>query len=253
MKGDQSVSSWEVKIPIKGSISLQRELSIDMVEFYIDKGEVLAKTVVDGSPDDVINEAIKRVNRALDEITFKMDAPIRIEKSGIIANRVSETIGKTTEAVLDSMGCMTIKLTHPIGEDTRSDADKRGSNIQDVDKKRTYQKSLSHYRNGLNAESDGNPKAFLDYWASIEVITNKYGEGKYTKDKIYDCFEKCFGERREEEVKKLYKVRKDAAHGLKDVSDPEEIKDMIEKTPRMKDLAKRFLSCWDELQSTKAI
>ncbi|MEA1958013.1 MAG: hypothetical protein U9N01_06630 [Euryarchaeota archaeon] len=125
MGGDRSVSSWEVKSPIKGSISLQRDgLLLDKVGFHLDKDGFLAKTIVKGSPDDIIDKAIECVNRALDKIALELDASIRIEKSGIKANRVSEPIGKTTGEVTDSMAWMTIKLVHPIDEDTLSDAAK---------------------------------------------------------------------------------------------------------------------------------
>ena len=245
MSGDRSVSLWEVKIPIKGLISPQQDgLKMDNVEFHLYKDGCLAKTVLKGSPDDIRDEAIERVNRALDKIAFELDASIRIEKSGIKGKQISKPFGETTGEVLCAWEDITIKLIHPFDEYTLSKAATLGLNIQDNDKKRTFQKSLSHYRNGLNAESDGNPRAFLDFWDSIEVIAGKYGKGKNIKDKIYDCFEKCLGERREDEVKKLYKIRQDAAHGLKDVSDPEEIKVMIEKTPQMKDFARQFLISW---------
>jgi len=206
---------------------------------------VLAKIVVGSTPEDMENEAIKYVNRVLDKIAFETGASIRIEKNGMKAKQVSVPIVNSTGEVLQEMVFFTIKLKRPaIDEDALIEAAKWGSNIQDEDKKLIFQKSLSLYRKGLNAESDGNPGAFLDFWDSIEVIAGKYGKGKNIKDKIYDCFEKCLGERREDELKKLYKIRQDAAHGLKDVSAPAEIKIMIEKTPQMKDLARQFLISW---------
>ncbi len=339
MEGNQSVSLWEVKLPINGLISIEQdEIGMGDVTFHPCKDGFLAKTVVNGSRDDMIrNEAIKRVNKTLDKIAFEIDAPIRIEESGpIITNRVSKHVEKTTGEVIDSTASITIKLIHPIDEETVSKADKLGSNIRD-NAKNTFQRSLSHYRNGLNAEFDRNPKAFLDFCTSIEVIAGHYGEGRCLfswdnvtendseelirylidefgikwvkdaeiikldnddsktirifkdensveiridekagkailitsdfrtrylkaknengklniygnkiKDKIYDCCEKCFGERKEDEVRDLYKIRNSVAHGSKDVSDPEEIKIMIEKTPQIKDLAKRVLNFWSK-------
>ena len=249
MEGNRSVSLWEVKLPINGLISIEQdEMGVGDVTFHPCKDGFLAKTVVNGSRDDMArNEAIKRVNKALDKIAFEIDAPIRIEESRpIITNRVSKHVEKTTGEVIDSTASITIKLIHPIDEETVSKADKLGSNIRDNAKK-TFQRSLSHYRRGLNAEFDRNPKAFLDFWTSIEVIASKYGKKSgNTKDKICDCCEKCFGERKEDEVGELSEIRNSVAHGFKDVSDPEEIKIMIEKTPQIKDLARRFLNFWSK-------
>ncbi|MDD2666288.1 MAG: hypothetical protein PHD13_02485 [Methanocellales archaeon] len=244
MKRDMSVSLWEVKIPIKGLISIQHDGAVvDKVEFHLAEDDLVAKTVVEGSFGNVIAKAIKRVNRALDKIALEGGASIRIETSGIRASQVSNPIGGTSRRLGGSMAQITIKVMHPIDEGTLSKAAKLRSNIRDEDKKRIFEKSLSHYRNGLNAESDGNPRgAFLDFWDSIEVIATKYGQkGGDTKDKICDCFEKYLGERKEKEIKELCKIRQDAAHGLKDTSDPEEVKIMIEKPPQMKDLARQFL------------
>jgi hypothetical protein len=251
-RADRSKISYQVEIPIKGWISIEHDgIGMGNVTFHLDNDVFSAKTDVDveGSIDDIefeamIFEAIKRVNKVLDKIAFETGASIRIEKNGIKAKRISEPIENPTGEILYAMESIVIKLEPPaINEDTLIEAAKLESNLMQS-KYKYFQKSLSHYRNGLNAESDGNPKAFLDYWESIEVITNKYGEGEYTKNKIYDCFEKCCGERNEDEVKELYKIRQDAAHGLNDVSDPAEIKIMIEKTPRIKKLAKLFLSSW---------
>ncbi len=338
MEGNQSVSLWEVKIPINGSISIEQdEMGMGDVTLHPCKDGFLAKTVVNGSRDDMIrNEAMKRVNRALDKIAFETDASIRIVESGpIIANRVSKHVEKTTGEVTDSIAYGTIKLIRPVDEETLSEAAKLGSNIQDTDKKDTFQRSLRHYRNGLNAEVDRNHKAFLDFWTSIEVIAGHYGEGRCLfswdnvtesdsvelirylidefgikwvkdaeiikldnndsktirifkdensveiridekaekaiiitsdfrtrylkaknengklniygnkiKDKICDCCEKCFGERKEDEVKELYEIRVSAAHGSKDLSNPEKVKIIIGETPQMKKLAKQFLSSW---------
>jgi len=337
MSGDRHVSLWEVKIPIKGWISLQQDgIGLDDVTFHLDKDGFLAKTFVEGSQDEMEYEAIKRVNGALDKIAFETGASIRIEKSGKKANRVSEPIGETTGEIMISCAYITIHLKHPIDEDTLIEAAKWGSNLIHNDDYKCFQRSLSHYRNGLNAESDGNPNAFLDFWKSIEVIAEHYSEGrclfswdnvtesdrgkliKYLrdefgikwvknakiikrdnddgktihifkdensveiridkkekkallitstlrtrdlnvkkengelniygnklKDKIYDCFEKCLGERKDDEVNELNKIRgKYAAHGSKNVSDLEEIKVMIEKTPQMKELARECLGAW---------
>jgi len=336
MSGDRHVSLWEVKIPIKGWISIEQDgIGLDDVTFHLDKDGFLAKTFVESSQDEMEYEAIKRVNMALDKIAFKINASIRIEKSGKKADRVSEPVGETTGEVMVSCVDITIHLEHPIDEDTSSKAAKLGSNLLQKDYE-YFQRSLSHYRNGLNAESDGNPNAFLDFWKSIEVIAGHYGEGrclfswdnvtesdseklkKYlidefeikwvknaeiikrdnddgktihifkdenlveiridkkekkallitsnlithdlivkkengelniygnkTKDKICDCFEKCFGERKDDDVNELNKIRGNyVAHGSKNVSDPEEIKVVIEKTPQMKDLAREFLEAW---------
>lgn len=245
------VSLWEVNLPINGLISIEQDkMGMGDVTFHPCKDGFLAKTVVNGSRDDMIrNEAIKRVNKALDKIAFETDASIRIVESGpIIANRVSKHAEKTTGEVTDSIAYGTIKLIRPVDEETLSEAAKLGSNIQDTDKKDTFQRSLRHYRNGLNAEVDRNPKAFLDFWTSIEVIASKYGKkgGNGIKDRIYYCCEKFFGERKEDEVRKLYKIRNRVAHGSKDVGNSEEIKIMIEKTPQIKDLARRFLNFWSK-------
>jgi hypothetical protein len=250
MEEDQNVSLWEVKLPINGLISIEQdEIRMGDVTLRSCKDGFLAKTVVTVSREDMIrNEATKRVNKALDKIAFETDASIRIVESWpIIANQVGKHVEKTTGEVIDSIAYITIKLIRPTDEETLSEAAKLGSNIQDNAKK-TFQRSLSHYRNGLNAEFDRNPKAFLDFWTSIEIIAGKYGKkgGNGIKDKIYYCCEKFFGEGKEDEVKKLYKIRIDVAHGLRDVSDPEEIKIMIEKTPQIKDLARRFLNFWSK-------
>ncbi|MGB2727212.1 MAG: hypothetical protein WBD09_01880 [Halobacteriota archaeon] len=340
MGRDQIVSNWEVAIPIKGNISFEQDkLKIDDLVFYHENnGKVFAKTTVkDRSENDASIEAIKRVNRVLDEIAFEQNASIRIERSGIKGSRISEPIGETTVGeITDAWIEFTVKLNHQINQNTLGNAARLVSDIQDEDKKRIFQKALSHYRNGLNAESDGNSNAFLDFWKSIEAIARHYDEGgclfswdnvtesdskklkKYLidefeikwvknakiikrdnddgktihifkdensveiridkkekkallitsnlrthdlkvkkengelniygnkiKDKIYDCFEKCFGERKDDEVNEFNKIRGEyAAHGSKNVSDPEEIKVMIEKTPQMKDLAREFLEAW---------
>jgi hypothetical protein len=336
MKGDQNESLWEVKIPIKGRISIEQDgKGLDDITFHLDKDGISARTVVEGSQDEMEYKAIERVNMALDKIAFETGASIRIEKSGMKANRVSAPSGRTTREVIDSKLLWTIKVIHPIDEDTLSDADKCGSNIQDDDKKLIFQRSLSYYRNGLNAESDGNPNAFLDFWNAIEVITSKYGKGKYlfswdnipgkdserllrylidrlgikwvkdakirksddgkiiyiskdessakilinekkatltityretynltvkkesgkrniyaktkTKDEICDCFEKCCGDRKEDEVAELYRIRNEAAHGgLKNLGNPKYVKTIIEKTPQMKKITEKFLSSWSK-------
>lgn len=337
MSGDLSVSLWEVKIHIKGSISFAKDgLEIDNVKFHLDKDGVLAKIVVESTPEDMGNEAIKYVNRILDKIAFETGASIRIEKNGMKAKPVSVPIANSTGEVLQEMVFFTIKLRRPaIDEDTLIEAAKWGSNLIHNDDYKYFQKSLSHYRNGLNAESDGNLNAFLDFWNSIEVIAGHYGEGRClfswdnvtesdseklirylidefeikwvknaeiikldnddgkiirifkdensveiridkkekkailttsdfrhydlivkkengelniygnkTKDKICDCFEKCFGERKENKVNELNKVRTIAAHGKENVSDPAIIKTLIEKTPQIKKLASDFLEAW---------
>jgi len=248
MDRDQIVSDWEVAIPTKGNISFEQdELKIDdLVLYHENNGKVVAKIIVkDRSENDMQIEAIKHVNRALDKIAFKTGASIRIEKNGMKAKPVSVPIANSTGEVLQEMVFFTIKLKRPaIDEDTSIEAAKWGSNLIHNDDYEYFQRSLSHYRNGLNAESDGNPNAFLDFWDSIEIIASKYGKGRYTKDKIYDCFEKCFGDKKEAEVEELYEIRKDAAHGLKDVSNPEEIYLMIKRTPQMKELAREFLEAW---------
>ena len=248
MGRDQIVSDWEVAIHIKGNISFEQDkLKIDdLVLYHENNGKVVAKiTVKDRSENDARIEAIKRVNRVLDKIAFEQNAPIRIEKSGIKGSRISEPIGETTGGeIIVAWVDFTIEVNHQIDQNTLDNAARLVSDIQDEDKKHIFKKALGHYRNGLNAESDGNPRSFLDFWDSIEIIANKYGKGSYIKDKIYDCFEKCFGERKESKVKKCYEIRKDAAHGLKDVSDPEEIYLMIKRTPQMKDLAREFLNSW---------
>ncbi len=248
MDRDQIVSDWEVAIPIKGNISFEQdELKIDdLVLYHENNGKVVAKiTVKDKSENDARIEAIKRVNRVLDKIAFEQNAPIRIEKSGIKGSRISEPIGETTGGeIIDAWVDFTIEVNHKIDQNTLDNAARLLSDIQDEDKKHIFKKALGHYRNGLNAESDGNPNAFLDFWDSIEIIASKYGKGSHIKDKIYDCFEKCFGDRKEAEVEELYEIRKDAAHGLKDVSNPEEIYLMIKRTPKMKELAREFLEAW---------
>ena len=248
MGRDQIVSDWEVAIHIKGNISFEQDkLKIDDLVFYHENnGKVFAKTTVkDRSENDASIEAIKRVNRVLDEIAFEQNASIRIERSGIKGSRISEPIGETTVGeITDAWIGFTVKLNHKINQNTLGNAARLVSDIQDEDKKRIFQKALSHYRNGLNAKSDENPSAFLDFWDSIEIIANKYGKGSYIKDKIYDCFEKCFGERKESKVKKCYEIRQDAAHGTKDMSDPKEIDRMIKSTPEIKKLARDFLEAW---------
>lgn len=248
-RDDRSKVSYQVEIPIKGLVRIKHDgIRMGDVTFHLDKDVLSAKTDVDveGSIDFGTMQlaAIKRVNRVLDKIAFETGASIRIEKNGIKANRISEPIENPTGEVIDAMESIIIQSEPPaVDEDTLIEVDKLESNLMQNDY--TYfQRSLSHYRNGLNAESDGNPHAFLDFWKSIEVITGHYGEGKYTKDKIYDCFEKYLEERNEDEVKKLYGIRNDAAHGSTNVSDPAEIKIMIEKTHRIKNLAKLFLSSW---------
>jgi len=333
MERDQIVCDWGVAIPIKGNISFEQdELKIDdLLLYHENNGKVFAKTTVkDRSENDARIEAIKRVNRALDKIAFVLGASIRIETSGMTTHSIGAfPVAMATES-------FTVKwMAPPIDGDTSSKAVKLGLNLLQKDYE-YVQRSLSHYRNGLNAESDGNPNAFLDFWKSIEVIAGHYGEGrclfswdnvtesdrgkliKYLrdefgikwvknaeiiksdndnvktihifkdensveiridkkerkkailatsdfriqnldvkrengelniygnkiKDKIYDCFEKCFGDKKEAEVEELYKIRQDAAHGLKDVSDPEEIDCMIKKTPRIKELAREFLEAW---------
>ena len=79
----------------------------------------------------------------------------------------------------------------------------------------------------------------------FELLSKIYLRNKI-KDKICDCCEKCFGERKEDEVGEFSEIRNSVAHGFKDVSDPEEIKIMIEKTPQIKDLARRFLNFWSK-------
>jgi len=77
MKGDRHVSLWEVKIPIKGWISIEQDgIGLDDVTFHLDKDGFLAKTFVEGSQDEMEYEAIKRVNRALDKIAFETCASI---------------------------------------------------------------------------------------------------------------------------------------------------------------------------------
>ena len=328
-RDDRSKISYQVEIPIKGLISIEHdEIGWGDVTFHPDKDGFSAKTDVDveGSIDDIEFEAmefvaIKRVNKVLDKIAFETCASIRIEKNGIKVNRISESIENPTGEVIDAMESIIIKLEPPaINKDTLIEAAKLGSNLMQSECK-YFQKSLSHYRNGLNAESDGNPNAFLDFWKSIEVIAGHYGEGKYLfswdnvaesdsgelirylmdefeikwvtnaeiikldndngktihifkdehkveiminkkekkailitsdcrhydlnvkkengglniygnkiKDKICDCFGKCLVEINEDEVKELYKLRNDAAHANKNVSDPAEIRIMIEKT-----------------------
>lgn len=251
-RDDRSKISYQVEIPIKGLVHIPHDgIRMGDVTLHLDKDMLSAKTDVDveGSIDDIDFEtmqlaAIKRVNRVLDKIAFETCASIRIEKNGIKANRISEPIENPTGEVIDAMESIIIKLEPPaVDEDTLIEVDKLGSKLMQNDYK-YFQRSLSHYRNGLNAESDENPNAFLDFWKSIEVITEHYGEGEYAKDKIYDCFEKYLEERNEDEVKELYEIRKDTAHGLTNVSDPAEIKIMIEKTPLIKNLAKLFLSSW---------
>jgi hypothetical protein len=328
MERDQIVGDWGVAIPIKGNISFEQdELKIDdLLLYHENNGKVFAKTTVKNrSENDARIEAIKRVNRALDKIAFVLGASIRIETSGMATHSIGAfPVAMATES-------FTVKwMAPPIDEDTSSKAVKLGLNLLQKDYE-YFQRSLSHYRNGLNAESDGNPNAFLDFWKSIEVIAGHYGDGrclfswdnvtesdrgkliKYlrdefgikwaenaeivksdndnvktihifkdensveiridkkkkkailingvivhhfdvkeensklniygntTKDKIYDCFEKCFGDKKEAEVEELYKIRQNAAHGLKDMSDPEEIDWMIKKTPRIKELAREIL------------
>lgn len=248
MGRDQIVSDWAVAIHIKGNISFEQDkLKIDdLVLYHENNGKVVAKiTVKDRSENDARIEAIKRVNRVLDKIAFEQNAPIRIEKSGIKGSRISEPIGETTGGeIIVAWVDFTIEVNHQIDQNTLDNAARLLSDIQDEVKKHIFKKALGHYRNGLNAESDGNPSAFLDFWDSIEIIASKYGKGSHIKDKIYDCFGKCFGERKESKVKKCYEIRQDAAHGLKDVSDPEEIYLMIKRTPQMKELAREFLEAW---------
>jgi len=80
MGGDRSVSLWEVKIPIKGSISFAKDgLEIDNVKFHLEKEGVLAKIVVESTPEDMENEAIKYVNRVLDKIAFETGASCAVK------------------------------------------------------------------------------------------------------------------------------------------------------------------------------
>ncbi len=337
-RDDRSKISYQVEIPINGWIFIEHDgKEVGNVTFHLDNGVFSAKTNVDveGSVDGIEFIAIKRVNEVLDKVAFETGASIRIEKNGIKAKRISEPIENPTGEVIDAMESIIIKLEpHAINEDTLIEAAKLGSNLMQSDYE-NFQKSLSHYRNGLNAESDGNPNAFLDFWKSIEVIAGHYGKGRCLfswddvsesdrgkltrylidefeiewvknaeitkldnddrktihickdknsveiridekagkvilitsdfrthylkakkengklniygnkiKDKICDCFKKCFGERKDDEVNELNKVRIVVAHGKKNVSDPAIIKIMIEKTSQIKNLAKLFLSCW---------
>ncbi|MGB3479988.1 MAG: hypothetical protein WBB67_12630 [bacterium] len=168
-----------MKIPIKGSISFAKDgLEIDNIKFHLEKEGVLAKIVVESTPEDMENEAIKYVNRVLDKIAFETGASIRIVKNGMKAKQVSVPIVNSTGEVLQEMVFFTIKLKRPaIDEDALIEAAKWGSNLIHSDDYKCFQRSLSHYRNGLNAESDGNPSAFLDFWKSIEVIAGHYGDG----------------------------------------------------------------------------
>lgn len=181
-RDDRSKISYQVEIPIKGLISIEHdEIGWGDVTFHPDKDGFSAKTDVDveGSMDGIEFVAIKRVNKVLDKIAFETGASIRIEKNGIKANRISDSIENPTGEVIDAMASIIIKLKPPaINEDTLTEAAKLGSNLSQDDSE-YFQRSLSHYRNGLNAESDGNPNAFLDFWKSIEVIAGHYGEGKY--------------------------------------------------------------------------
>jgi len=186
-RDDRSKISYQVEIPIKGLISIEHDgIGWGDVTFHLEKDGFSAKTDVDveGSIDDIEFEAmelvaIKRVNRVLDKIAFETGASTRIEKNGIKANRISESIENPTGEVIDAMESIIIKLKPPaINKDTLIEAAKLESNLLQSDCE-YFQKSLSHYRNGLNAESDGNPNAFLDFWKSIEVIAGHYGERKY--------------------------------------------------------------------------
>lgn len=337
-RDDRSKISYQVEIPIKGWIFIEHDgMEVSNVTFHLDNGVFSAKTDVDveGSVDGIEFEAIKRVNEVLDKVAFETSTSIRIEKNGIKVKRISEPIENLTGEVIDAMEFIIIKLEPPaINEDTLIEAAKLGSNLMQSDYE-YFQKSLSYYRNGLNAESDGNPNAFLDFWKSIEVIAGHYGNGRCLfswddvlesdseeliryllsefgikwvkgaeiikldnddsktirifedensveirideragkailitsdfgthylkaknengklniygnkiKDKICDCFKKCFGERKDDEVNELNKVRIIVAHSKKNMSDPAIIKNIIEKTSQIKNLAKLFLSCW---------
>ncbi len=68
------------------------------VTFHLEKDGFSAKTDVDveGSIDDIEFVAIKRVNKVLDKIAFETGASTRIEKNGIKANRISESIENPT-------------------------------------------------------------------------------------------------------------------------------------------------------------
>jgi hypothetical protein len=184
---DQIVCDWEVAIPIKGNISFEQdELKIDDLVLYRENnGKVVAKiTVKDRSENDARIEAIKRVNRVLDKIALVSSVSIRIETSGMTTHSIGAgPVSLSTESLT------IIVMPPPIDEDTSSKAAKLGLNLLQTDYG-YFQRSLSHYRKGLNAESDGNPSAFLDFCDSIEIIAYKYGKGSHIKDKIYDCFEK---------------------------------------------------------------
>ena len=120
----------------------------------------------------------------------------------------------------------------------------------------TFCRSLSWYRKGLTAEDPIDK--LLAFWATLESIASKYAERNARAEtgvinKICNCFDQLWANcdnwkvipSEAHWINRFCQKRNDIAHGALRIAYAENIREVAELVPKLKELAFNFLRDWD--------
>lgn len=162
------------------------------------------------SPQSARETAIRRVNDALNALSFVSDQPLSISSELSIIG-LQRGIGSASLS-------RQFTIARVLSESEATDAEILESALNQLDKSE-LDRSLGYYRKGLNSTDPFD--SFLAFWQSIEIVVTGYtrlSRNSSIMRKVSDVFQEFFREQASEKIRiadDCRRLRNMIAHGSK--------------------------------------
>lgn len=209
---------WLVRLKVEGSVNIGTKVTFNDVSFIQRKKWIEASARINETNREAAeNMAIRRVSDILNVLSFISDSSMKL-------------VGVELVERSDSLFPVTIRMLN----DNEVDTWKHLDELTDSDLFR----GLGYYRKGLNELDPFD--AFLAFWNAIENTCSRI-QGNGMTQKICGFARENKISIDETEIRELNNIRNRIVHGAKRY-DIDQIKHVAEKIPKIRELAKAFLT-----------
>ncbi len=240
------VSEWKVKLAVSGAIAVKHPLTLSVekgthrfwttVKLSNARSGIEAEVIVRASTYESANDsAVYFLGQMLDVLCLRLNTALYVSlfapEFRPLASHVKRVVGE--DEWLQAFG-LGREYSHG---------------------RKTYSRSLTWYRKGLNSE-DVIDK-LIAFWSALERIGTKYARPNPRTEQgainqICDCFDQLWGECSKWKVipndpsklNEFHDYRNGISHGFMDI-DIEQIREIGSKLPLLEQLTYAFLSDWE--------